>query len=156
MIQKITHFGTLKPLQQVIELLEILHLMTVDKNRSVLSSISYVQTPTDDKFQNKVTLVTQYILSHLEDPLSLNQVAAFSGMTPNSFCRWFKKAVRSSFVQYLNTARIERACQYLVETDWKISEIAYKTGFENISHFNRIFKKIKLKSPSQYRKSVLY
>lgn len=152
LVAKIQHFGQLNPLQQLIELLEILSLMNADKDRNTLSSISFAQNPMHGKFQNKVSLVTQYILNHLDKPLTLNQVAAFSDMTPNSFCRWFKKSNRSNFITYLNIARVERACQYLVETDWKISEIAYKTGFENISHFNRIFKKIKLKSPSQYRR----
>lgn len=141
LVEKILSFGDLKPLQKLIGLLEILNLMDADQDRKTLSSISFAQNPMHGKFQNKTALVSQYILNHLDKPLSLNQIAAFSGMTPNSFCRWFKKSNRSTFITYLNTARIERACQYLVETDWKSSEIAYKTGFENISHFNRIFKK---------------
>ncbi len=156
LIQKIETFGQLKPLHQLIELLEILILMNADTDRQTLSSISFAQNPMHGKFQNKTALVTQYILNHLDKPLTLNQIASFSGMSPNAFCRWFKKSNRSSFITYLNTARVERACQYLVETDWKISEIAYKTGFENISHFNRVFKTIKKKSPGQYRKSVAY
>ncbi len=156
LIEKILSFGDLKPLQKLIGLLEILSLMDADKNRKTLSSTSFAKNPMHGKFQNKTAQVTQYILNHLDKPLSLGQIADFSGMTPNSFCRWFKKSNRSNFITYLNTARIERACQYLVETDWKSSEIAYKTGFENISHFNRVFKKIKKQSPSSYRKSVLY
>jgi AraC-like DNA-binding protein len=156
LVKKIVSLGELKPLQKLISLLGILNLMDADKNRKTLSSISFAQNPMHGKFQKNTALVTQYILNHLDKPLSLNQIATFSGMTPNSFCRWFKKSNRSNFITYLNTARIERACQYLVETDWKSSEIAYKTGFENISHFNRIFKKVKQQSPSSYRKSIIY
>ncbi len=156
LIEKIKTFGSLSPLQKLIELLQILNLMNQDKARTKISSVSFAQNPSHDKLQNKASVVTQYILNHLDQPLSLDQVASFSGMTPNSFCRWFKKSVRRSFISYLNTARIERACKYLVETDWKVSQIAYKTGFENISHFNRVFKKLRQQSPSHYRKSFGY
>jgi AraC-like DNA-binding protein len=84
----------------------------------------------------------------------LEAVAAFSGMTIPAFCRWFKQAVGLSFVSYLHQVRIEKACHFLIQTDWRVSEIAFRTGFESLSHFNRTFKKLKMTSPSAYRKML--
>ena len=75
-------------------------------------------------------------------------------MTPSSFSRWFKQIMGKSFVHYLNTVRIEKACQYLLQTDLPIAQMDYGTGFESLSNLNCTFKKLKWVSPREYRKAV--
>ena len=71
-------------------------------------------------------------------------------MTRESFCRWFKKSTGSTFINYLNSTRIEKACQYLLEGERSVGQISYEVGFDTVSHFNRVFKKLKGKTPKEY------
>ncbi len=80
-------------------------------------------------------------------------MANYTHLVPQSFCRWFKKITGNTFVNYLNKARIERACQLLLNTKMAITEVCFSVGFDSLSHFNRTFKKIKHLNPREYRKS---
>lgn len=139
-------------LDRLISLIEIFKALT-DQPYETLSSIPFQKGNTTEKFQSRTSEVTKFIFNHLSQPISLEETAQFSGMSVNGFCRWFKQSTGFTFVNYLNTLRIEKACQLLLQTDWLIAEIAYKTGFENVTHFNRTFKKIKQVTPKAYRNS---
>jgi AraC-like DNA-binding protein len=76
-------------------------------------------------------------------------------MAPQSFCRWFKQHSGHSFISFLNRARIEKACQLLTITDGTVKEVAYDTGFETISHFNRVFKNLKGVSPKVFKRQTV-
>lgn len=78
-------------------------------------------------------------------------MAERTGLVGSSFCRWFKAATGNSFITFLNTARVEKAGQLLMQTDGTIAEIAYASGFESISHFNRVFKRVKGTTPTRFR-----
>ena len=153
-LKTIRAFDSFSPTERFISFLKILNDLNEEKNKEMLSGITYNQVPLEAS-QNKISRVANYILKRLDRPLSLDQVADFSQMTNTSFCRWFKQATGNSFVHYLNAARIERACFKLLHSDKRISEIAYDSGFETAGHFNRTFKKLKNTSPSQYRKRYL-
>lgn len=96
-----------------------------------------------------------YILENLDKKLTVNMLAERTHMVPQSFCRWFKAAVGNSFITFLNAARIERACQLLTTTETPIKHIAYRCGFESLSHFNRTFKHLKGESPRDLRSNFL-
>ena len=72
-------------------------------------------------------------------------------MTPNAFCRYFKQRTNKTYFTFLNEIRIERACKLLRDKECLITEVAEKSGFKYISNFNRKFKEIVGKSPSDYR-----
>ena len=86
--------------------------------------------------------------------LSLPTIANISNLTPQSFCRLFKKRTGKSFVEYLNEVRISAACRYLLDTDSAVSEIAYNCGYKTVSNFNKLFKNISGSSPKAYRESA--
>ena len=150
-IRKIETFDKLAPLEQLISFIEILDSIAAHSNRQSLSTINFFQNHTTPKYQNRISKVTNFIFEKMGRSIPLDEIAQFAAMTPNGFCRWFKQATGYTFVAYLNVVRIEKACQYLLQTDWLIAEIAYKTGFETITHFNRTFKRIKGESPRSYR-----
>ena len=81
-------------------------------------------------------------------------MADISNLTPQSFCRFFKKRTGKSFVEYLNEIRISAACSYLLDTDWPVSEIAYNCGYKTVSNFNKLFKTITGLSPKAYRETA--
>ena len=82
---------------------------------------------------------------HLED------LTALIHMTTNSFCRYFKENTGNTAFNFIREFRINKACQLLINTDQKISQICYSTGFNSVSTFNRIFKIIKGLSASNFR-----
>lgn len=133
-------------------LLDILIELESDINTETLSGVSFERNAPFFKHQSRVSEVTKYIIDNLEKPIALNEIASFQAMTPPSFCRWFKQAIGKSFVNYLTALRIEKACSFLIQSDFSISQIAYSTGFESLSNFNRQFKKLKKQSPSEYKK----
>jgi AraC-like DNA-binding protein/mannose-6-phosphate isomerase-like protein (cupin superfamily) len=152
--QKILDIQEARPLTRLIYLLEVINEMVEDETYETLSSISFDENKDLKKHHHRINEVTTYITEHFNKNLSLDQVAGMAGLTPPSFCRWFKKNTGSTYVDYLNTIRIEKSCQYLIKTDWAIKRVAYESGFESLANFNRTFKKYKNQAPNLYRKSL--
>ena len=96
--------------------------------------------------------VMDYTMQNQHKKISLDSIAEVSAMTKNAFCKYFKKRTNKTYFRFLNELRIENACKLLLsEETLSIPEIADKSGFNNISNFNRQFKSIKQMSPSAYR-----
>jgi len=92
-----------------------------------------------------------YIREHLSDSLTLTQVAASVHMNPNYFSKLFKQETGKNYIEYVTEARMEWASRLLKETPSKVSEIAKRVGYEDVKHFNGLFKRYKGETPSQYR-----
>lgn len=150
-IEKIIGFDALNPVQQVGALMGLLSKLLADDNRVGLSSKIYKLNAVNSLQNFKVKETISYILENLDKKLTVNMLAERTHMVPQSFCRWFKSSVGNSFVTFLNAARIERACQLLTTTETPIKQIAYQSGFESLSHFNRTFKHLKGESPRDLR-----
>lgn len=84
-------------------------------------------------------------------PIQLKEMAKLVNMTEVSFSRFIKKRTGNTFIDSLNNIRLGHACRMLIETTHTIAEISYKTGFNNISNFNKVFKKKKGCTPSEFR-----
>jgi AraC-like DNA-binding protein len=138
---------------KLISFIEILEILSNDSNRKILSS-----TPIDysikDKNLIRINNVLNYISNNYTKDLAVSQLSEITHLTPNAFCRYFKKHTRKTFKEYLNELRISNVCKLLQETDMSINEIAYSSGYNNLSHFIKMFKKIKLVQPSEYRKRI--
>jgi AraC-like DNA-binding protein len=90
-------------------------------------------------------------MQHYNRDLTLEEVAAAAYMTPQAFCRYFKKHTRLTFVSFLNEVRINEACKKLIEGSYdSVSSIAYDCGFNSITNFNRVFKSTLGISPREY------
>lgn len=138
------------PILRIALLLELLHYLS-ESHSQQLSSISFERKTSLNKHQDRMTMVRTYVLEHLHETVSLNTISEQVMMTPTSFSRWFKHIAGQSFVDYLSTTRIERACEILLLSHQPISQVAFTVGFESISSFNRSFKKIKGVAPREYR-----
>lgn len=95
-----------------------------------------------------------YIQEHFQEEISLELVASSVGMSESAFSHFFKKRTNRSFIDFLNDIRIGNAAKMLYETSNTISEICYASGFNNVSNFNRLFKKKKGQTPTEYRENV--
>lgn len=93
----------------------------------------------------------EFIKEHHREELTLRQVAKAVHTSSFYFCKLFKKATGINFTEYISRFRMERAKDLLLNPNLRISEIAYEAGFQSLTHFNRIFKRITGKSPSEYR-----
>ena len=98
-----------------------------------------------------ITRAKQFIHEHQGEDLSLGQVAKSVNTSTFYFCKMFKKATGVNFTDYLSRVRIEKAKNLLLNPNLRISEIAYEVGFQSLTHFNRVFKKIVGQSPTEYR-----
>jgi AraC-like DNA-binding protein len=93
----------------------------------------------------------QFIIEHQTEELSLEQVAQSVHTSKFYFCKMFKKATGIHFTDYLSRVRTERAKNLLLNPNLRVSEIAYEVGFQSLTHFNRVFKRILGRSPTDYR-----
>lgn len=101
-----------------------------------------------------ITRAKQFIHEHQGEDLSLGQVAKAVNTSTFYFCKMFKKATGVNFTDYLSRVRIEKAKNLLLNPNLRISEIAYEVGFQSLTHFNRVFKKIVGQSPTEYRNQL--
>jgi AraC-like DNA-binding protein len=93
----------------------------------------------------------KFIEEHSSEQLSLSKVAKAVNISSNHLSEKFKQVTGVNFVEYVARIRFERACKLLHDGDLRISEIAFAVGFQSLSQFNRVFKKLSGKSPSVYR-----
>jgi len=93
----------------------------------------------------------RFIEDHHRDDLSLGQVAASVHTSLFYFCKLFKRHTGVSFTEYVSRLRTEKAKKLLLNLNLRVSEIAYEVGFQSLTHFNRVFKRILHESPSEYR-----
>lgn len=95
-----------------------------------------------------------FIAQNLGEALSLEQVAHASNMSAFYFCKVFKAATGVTFTDYVARARVERTKQLLLNPQVRVSEAAYEAGFQSLSQFNRVFRRIEGQSPSSYREHL--
>ena len=93
----------------------------------------------------------EFIREHQAENLSLGQVAKAVNTSTFYFCKMFKKITGVNFTDYVSRVRIEKAKDLLLNPNLRISEIAYEVGFQSLTHFNRVFKRILGQSPTEYR-----
>lgn len=98
-----------------------------------------------------ITRAKQFIEEHHTEDLSLGLVSKAVNTSTFYFCKMFKKATGINFTDYLSRIRIEQAKNLLLNPNLRVSEIAYEVGFQSLTHFNRIFKKLAGQSPTEYR-----
>lgn len=136
----------------VLELMSILHDLSISRNMRTLSNASF----SNEQFSSnsrRIEKAFQYMNHNFDRPVTLSEVARLVNMTEVSFSRFIKKRTGNTFIDTLNEIRLGHASKKLIDTTHSISEISYNCGFNNISNFNRIFKKKKGCTPKEFRES---
>ena len=103
---------------------------------------------------DRMNRVLDFTFEHYGENVTIDQVADIASMTNQAFCRYFKKHTRKSYINFLNEVRINVAKRIIRERNLSIAEVSVAVGFNNLSNFNRFFKKITGKTPSTYRKEL--
>ena len=150
-LQDIFH---MTPFERLIALLNLLNILAKSEEYTLLNA-SDASIIVNHKDSQRIDSIFKHVRQHFQDEvIPLSDVASLVNMTVPSFCRYFKKHTNKTFTQFVNEFRIVHATKLLSETQDSISTICFDCGFNNFSHFNRYFKKITGKSPSQYRKEL--
>lgn len=131
--------------------IKLLQILASIKNWKVLASISPEYAFSDNEGL-RMNNIYQFTMANYTENIKLKQVADIAFLTPQAFCRYFKKHTRKTYIDFLSETRINEACKKILSGDFEsISSVAYDTGFKSPASFNRVFRKITGKSPLQYR-----
>lgn len=131
----------------LLELLDLLGAATLEKLSSEFYAPNYSQTN-----EKRIGKVFEHIHENYHRSLPIAELADVASMNDAAFCRFFKKTTGKSAVNYINDLRIGKACNLLNEPGMTIADVAFQSGFNSVTHFNRTFLKIKTLTPSQFKK----
>ncbi len=150
--EEILSITNIKHTEQFIKLLGILYKLSTTNEKQLLSSSDMRQyTP---KGARRIDKVLRYISDNYSKSIALEDVSDIACMTPNSFCRFFKKKTNKSFTGFLNEVRIRNASRLLVQESLPVNDVCFLVGYNSITNFNKQFKKIMGSTPKQYREAV--
>ena len=137
----------------VLELMSILHDLSISRNMQSLSDSSFNGGENYTYNSRRIERTFEYMNQNFDKSLSLKEVAKLANMSEVAFSRFFKQRTGNTFVDSLTEIRLGHASRMLIDTTQSIAEVAYHCGFNNISNFNRIFKRKKSCTPKQFRES---
>ena len=136
----------------LIKLLIILHELSIDKGMRELSTGQFAANVMHQHSSDEsLGRVMDYLSRHYSEVIRLSEVAEMVNMSESSFCRFFKQHTSKSFIDFLTDIRLGAASRALIDSSLSIAEIGYDCGFNNLSNFNRIVKKKKGVTPSEFR-----
>ncbi len=147
---RIRALKNLSGVRRLTGLLELLDLLARSRKSSTISSPGFVPS-LHREHHRLIDRTIQYITDHYREGISQQEVAEFVGKNPAVFSSFFKKTVGVTFVKYVNSLKVSHACQLLIESDLSVLEICHRSGFNNLSNFNRRFLQDKQMSPRRYR-----
>jgi AraC-like DNA-binding protein len=148
--EKLKELPKLEHFQQLMELLYIFHVLATSKEYTLLHSRP-VANASLLKEQQRMHRIYHFIEMRYQQSIDVHEVAALTHLTTSAFCRYFKKTTHLTFTDFLNQYRINQAKKLLLH-DKNVTEACYESGFENLSYFNKTFKKITGENPSMFRK----
>ncbi|MEQ1676681.1 MAG: AraC family transcriptional regulator, partial [Chitinophagaceae bacterium] len=139
----------------VLELLSILHDLSVSRNMHTLSDATFNNAELSYS-SRRIDKAFEYMNQNFHKNVTLNEVSKLVNMTEVSFSRFFKTRTGITFIDSLLELRLGQASRLLIDTTQSVSEVAYNCGFNNISNFNRLFKKKKNCTPKEFRENYSY
>lgn len=143
-IHLLTHF------EQFIEVLSLFQILATTTEMTLLHDKPF-ENLYNNKEQLRLKVVYKFIENNYKRAISIAEIATLTHLSKAAFCRYFKKMTRLTFTEFLNQYRIEQA-KRLLKSDKNVTETCYECGFESLSYFNRIFKKVVGENPIQFKK----
>jgi AraC-like DNA-binding protein len=137
----------------VLELMSILHDLSTSRNMRTLSDPSFNAAESFSYNSRRIEKTIEYMNQHFDKPIALSEVSRLANMSEVAFSRFFKQRTGNTFIDSLTEIRLGHASRMLIDTTQSVAEIAYHCGFNNISNFNRIFRKKKGCTPREFRES---
>lgn len=141
----------LKGFERMLQFLKMMDIIGNSDTNVELASKEYLKTrfKSGDK---RIADIHEYLMNNYHDEIDLKRLADLVNMAEGSLCRFFKSKMDLTVFEYLNQIKSEFACKLLMDNDLSILEVCFDSGFNNLSHFNKQFKKMTGATPSEYRK----
>ena len=139
----------------VLELMSILHNLSISRNMHTLSGATFNNAELSYN-SRRIERAAEYMNQSFQKQITLTEVAKLANMTDVSFSRFFRSRTGITFMDSLLEMRLGHASRLLIDTTESVAEIAYNCGFNNISNFNRLFKKKKGCTPREFRENYSY
>jgi AraC-like DNA-binding protein len=152
-VREMLELKALRPLDRLLSLLRVLG--DVSRLRARPLSSAGFSPVVDAADTSRMDRVHRYLSDHLQEPIHLGAVANVAHMTPAAFCRYFKRMFGKTLTELVNEMRIGNACRLLLEGDLTVAEACYASGYNNITHFNRQFRRLMGTSPRKYRQRAV-
>ena len=127
-------------------------LQTITRSAEYNTVSTQEVTQLQHKDKEIIDKIFQFTISNFKEPISLEQVASIACMSIPSFCNYFKKSTKKTYVDFLNGIRIGYACNLLIETTKSVFDICFESGYNTMANFHKQFMKVKGTAPLQYRK----
>jgi YesN/AraC family two-component response regulator len=138
-------------LERIIMLLSILEKIANSKEKQCIDPL-HQSVKIQKSEADRLNKVFQHVSHNFQRKISLHEIASIANLSAKAFCRYFKSRTRKTFYDYLLEVRVAHASNLLLEKDMAIYEVCYDSGFNNLSNFNRYFKKIMHKTPLEFKK----
>ena len=151
---KIEELINLNGAARIISFLDILKDLATTNDYTLLNAdgFAFETLPQDS---SKIDLVFKHVNENFKEHISLLEVSDLASMTVPAFCRFFKKTTGKTFTKLVNEYRVVHATKLLSESQTSITDICFECGFNNFSHFNKLFKEFTGKSASKYRNEMM-
>lgn len=150
---KIERLIDLKGAHRITSFIEILNDLATTDDYTLLNANGFAfESVTQDS--NKIEIIYKHINDNFKEHISLDEVSNLVSMTVPAFCRYFKKSTGKTFTKLVNEYRVVHATKLLAESNMSVTNISFDCGFNNFSHFNKLFKEFTGKSASIYRSEM--
>lgn len=149
LVAKISKLPDTEGVQRISNLLSILNELA-ERKAIALSSEEFEPT-IGTKNEKRINAVCEYVQKNAAKKITLNETAQLVHLSESAFCKFFKRLTGKTFSDYVNEVRIGHSCRLLIETDMPIAEVAWQSGFESLTYFNRVFLKKKKIRPKEFR-----
>lgn len=148
--ERLKQLAALPHFQQLLELLQLFQLLATSTEYTLLQSRPVTHASLL-KEQQRLQHIYHFIESNYHRTINVNEVASLTHLTTAAFCRYFKKTTHLTFTDFVNQYRVNQAKKLLLHQK-NVTEACYESGFENLSYFNKTFRKLTGENPSQFRK----
>ena len=131
-------------------LIQVFNLLAESKEYTLLNTRP-IASHAAIKEQERIHVIYKYVETYFQQPIKITAIANKVNLSEAAFCRYFKKSTKLTYTAFVNQYRINHAKKLLMQNA-NVTEACYDTGFESLSYFNKIFKKITGENPSSFRK----
>jgi AraC-like DNA-binding protein len=136
--------------ERFLQFFRLMDIIGQSKDLVPLASVNYKNMHFDTK-NKRIVAIHEYLMKNYREEIDLENIASLVNMAEGSVCRFFKSHVGITIFEYLNKIKIDFACKLLMDRNLSILDVAIDSGFNNISHFNKQFKRITGFFPTEYR-----
>lgn len=153
LIHQLKRINHVQGFEATLLLLKALNDLSNSTENTPIASVGYTNTHKVSETE-RMHKVYAYAMNHFKRTIKLSEIARLANMSPPAFCRYFRKRANKTFFRFLAEVRIGHSCKLLSDSELNVAQIAFESGFNTLSNFNRTFKEIMNSTPSEYKNQV--